>query len=149
TLQPPSNGNTTIASNARGMPDRMPIMPTLHDRRSVHCSLTFPAFESATIWSEFASAQRHNQAKRCGRPALVARADPLCKQRVKSSSVRFANKDEGCPCHNRGAGTHERNINVLHLPRSGTTRRLQRAFDDMPQTVYAAGSEAATKRVER
>src|SRR5262245_43875650 len=66
-----------------------------------------------------------------------------------ASSIWLADKDERCPCHDRGAGTNERHVGALDLTRAGPPGCLQRAFDDVPQAVDAAGAEAAAEGVER
>src|SRR5689334_19876284 len=68
---------------------------------------------------------------------------------MNRSSVGFFDENKGGPLHDRRAGTDERHIDVLHLAFARTSRRLQRAFDDVPQSVYATGAEAAAEGIER
>src|SRR5207237_2154323 len=64
-------------------------------------------------------------------------------------SVRVADEDKRRAGHDRGAGADEGDVGVFDLARSGPARCLQRAFDDVPEAVDAAGAEAAAKGVER
>src|SRR5882762_8296046 len=66
-----------------------------------------------------------------------------------AASVRFANEDKGGAGDDRGAGADEGDVGVLDLARACAARGLQRAFDDVPEAVDAAGAEAAAKGVER
>src|SRR5262249_44584085 len=66
-----------------------------------------------------------------------------------AASIRFADEDERRPGHDRGAGADERDVGVLDLARAGASGGLQRAFNDVPQAVDAAGAEAAAEGVER
>src|ERR1700737_4262039 len=65
-----------------------------------------------------------------------------------ATSMWLADKDERRPGHDPGAGAHERNVGVFDLARAGPPGCLQRAFDDVPQAVNAAGAEAAAEGVE-
>src|SRR5262249_14551780 len=51
--------------------------------------------------------------------------------------------------HDRRAGAHERDVDVLHLTLSGASRRLQRPLDDVPEAVDAPGAQAPAERVQR
>src|SRR6516225_10082001 len=64
-------------------------------------------------------------------------------------SIWLADEDERRPGHDRGAGTDERHVGALDLARAGPPGCLQRAFDDVPKAVDAAGAEAAAEGVER
>src|SRR4051794_8311213 len=63
--------------------------------------------------------------------------------------IRFSHEDERRPLHDRRARADEGNVHVLHLARSGASRGLQHAFDDVPETVYAPGAQASAERIER
>src|SRR6185312_7319649 len=64
-------------------------------------------------------------------------------------SVRLADEDERRSGHDRRAGADKADIGVLDLARAGAARGLQRALDDVPEAVDAAGAEAAAEGVER
>src|SRR5580704_10378055 len=64
-------------------------------------------------------------------------------------SVRLAHKNKRRARDDRGAGADKGDVGVLHLARAGAAGGLQRAFDDVPEAVDAAGAEAAAKGVER
>src|SRR5260370_27607679 len=63
--------------------------------------------------------------------------------------MRLPHEDEGRAGEDRGAGADERHVGVLDLARAGAARGLERALDDMPEAVDAAGAKAAAKGVER
>src|SRR3984893_8903548 len=65
------------------------------------------------------------------------------------ASIRLAHKNEGGAGDDRGAGADEGHVGVLDLARAGAAGGLQRAFDDVPEAVDAAGAEAAAEGVER
>src|SRR6266850_204898 len=64
-------------------------------------------------------------------------------------SVGFLDEDEGGPLDDRRAGADERDVDVLDLAFPGTSRRLQRSLDDVPETMDAARPQASTKGVQR
>src|SRR4030095_3553075 len=66
-----------------------------------------------------------------------------------SCLVGLLDEDEGRPCDDRRACAHERDVDVLDLPFSRTSRGLQRALDDMPQSVDAPCRSAPTEGVAR
>src|SRR5579871_6193759 len=49
----------------------------------------------------------------------------------------------------RGAGADKRYVDILDLARAGAVGGLQRALDNVPQPVDAAGAKAAAKGIER
>src|ERR1700676_5004411 len=69
--------------------------------------------------------------------------------RRSRASIRLADEDEGGAGDDRGAGADEGHVGVLDLARAGAAGGLQRALDDVPEAVDAAGAEAAAKGVER
>src|SRR6476659_3463789 len=66
-----------------------------------------------------------------------------------SASVRFLDEDERRSFDDRCARTHERHVHILDLALACAFRCLQRAFDDVPETVNAARAQAAAERIER
>src|SRR5713226_3124911 len=65
------------------------------------------------------------------------------------SAVRFLDEDEGGSLHDGSARADERDVDVLDLTRPGTSRRLQRPLDDVPETVDASRAEAPAEGVQR
>src|SRR5215510_11804078 len=65
------------------------------------------------------------------------------------ASVGIAREDERRAGHDGGTSADKRHVDILDLTRAGATRGLKGALDDVPQAVYAARSQAATKRVQR
>src|SRR5262245_859047 len=66
-----------------------------------------------------------------------------------ASSVWLAREDECCAGNDRRAGPDEGHVDILDLTRTGATRGLEGALDDVPQAVNAPRAQAATKRVQR
>src|SRR5579872_6211677 len=64
-------------------------------------------------------------------------------------SVRLLYKDKRGAGDDRRAGADKADVDVLDLTRAGAAGGLQRALDDVPQAVDAAGAEAAAEGVER
>src|SRR5579862_178340 len=64
-------------------------------------------------------------------------------------SVRLLYKDKRGAGDDRRAGADKADVDVLDLAAAGAAGGLQRALDDVPQAVDAAGAEAAAKGVER
>src|SRR2546422_8103888 len=64
-------------------------------------------------------------------------------------SVGFPDEDERRALHDGGAGADERDVDVLDLALARASRRLQRALDDVPETVDASGAQAPAERVQR
>src|SRR5205085_10315425 len=67
----------------------------------------------------------------------------------RPASIRLPHKNERGAGDDRGARADKGDIGVLDLARAGAARGLQRALDDVPEAVDAAGAEAAAKGVER
>src|SRR5712691_3982104 len=65
------------------------------------------------------------------------------------SSVRFPDEDESGALHDGRARADERDVDVLDLALAGPSRRLERAFDDVPETVDASRAEAPAEGVQR
>src|SRR5687768_15121936 len=68
---------------------------------------------------------------------------------LQSVLVRFFDENESGSLHDRRARADERDVHVLHLAFSRASRRLQHAFDDVPETVDAPGAETPAEGVER
>src|SRR5439155_8142024 len=64
-------------------------------------------------------------------------------------SVGFFDEDESGALDYGSARADERDVDVLDLAFPGTARRLQRAFDDVPETMDAPRAQAPTEGVQR
>src|SRR5262249_2079187 len=80
--------------------------------------------------------------------ALLGAGAIVCWQ-LWSSSIGILDEDEGGALHDGGARADERDVDVLDLALAGTPRRLQRALDDVPETVDASRAQTAAERVQR
>src|SRR5436309_7709862 len=65
------------------------------------------------------------------------------------ASVVFLDEDERRSLHDGSARADERDVDVLDLALARTSRGLQRALDDVPETVDASRAQAATEGVQR
>src|SRR5438046_7668762 len=63
--------------------------------------------------------------------------------------VRLPHEDERRPRHDRRARADERDVDVFHLTLARAARCLQRALDDVPETMDPPGAQAAAERVQR
>src|SRR5213593_4764530 len=64
-------------------------------------------------------------------------------------SVRLPDEDERCALHDGSARADERDVDVLDLAVAGPSRRLERALDDVPETVDAPRAQTSPERVQR
>src|ERR1019366_6393343 len=63
--------------------------------------------------------------------------------------IRFFDEDEGRSFHDGRTRADEGDVDVLDLAFTRTSRRLQCALDDMPETVDAPGAQTSAEGIER
>src|SRR5213593_1039761 len=63
-------------------------------------------------------------------------------------SVWFSDEDEGGSLDDGSARADERDVDVLDLAFPGTSRRLQRPLDDVPETMDAPRAQTPTEGVQ-
>src|SRR2546422_10757330 len=81
--------------------------------------------------------------------STVVFVEGISTPKCRVISVRFLDEDERRSLHDGGARADERDVDVLDLALSGASRRLQRALDDVPETVDASRAQAAAAGVQR
>ena len=63
--------------------------------------------------------------------------------------IRLVDEDKCRPLHNGRAGANKGYLGIFDLTFAGASRNLHRPFNDLPQAMNAAGTQAAAKRIER
>src|SRR4029077_10414927 len=106
------------------------VRRVIRRRGEARVERTVAARGSAWRWASAAPASSHSRRESPRR----ARRQELS---TSSSSIGFFDEDEGRPLHDRSARADERDVDVLDLALARASRRLQRALDDVPETVDA------------
>src|SRR2546422_145461 len=81
--------------------------------------------------------------------STVVFVEGISTPKCRVISVGFLDEDERRALHDGGARADERDVDVLDLTLPGASRRLQRALDDVPETVDASGAQAPAEGVQR